>query len=77
MAPGQENGRLVVVMDGENPSREPPPRVRFGPRDTQTLPAEWAEIMLAELCQRNRKLFGDLLSMAAIDGRNGANGSRG
>lgn len=62
-------------MDGEN-SPEPAPRVRFGPRDTQEISVEWAEIMLSLLCQRNRKLFGDLLSTAAIDGRDGANGRR-
>lgn len=62
-------------MDGENPP-ETPVRVRFGPRDTQTMPLEWSEIMLTELSQRNRKLFGDLLTMAAIDGRNGSNGHR-
>ncbi len=61
-------------MDGQEPRAQEPGRVRFGPRPTQTMPSEWAEIMLTELCQRNRKLFGELLSGAAIDGRNGSNG---
>jgi len=48
-----------------------PPRIRFGPRPTQDLPAEIASDILWMLCERNRKLFGDLLQAAMIEGRNG------
>ncbi len=62
-------------MDGEMNGQEPP-RVRFGPRPTQTMPLEWAEIMLTHLCERNRKLFGDLLAASAVEGRAALNGDR-
>ena len=57
-------------MDGETGGQEPP-RVRFGPRPNQTMPLEWAEIMLTQLCERDRKRFGDLLASAAVEGRDG------
>ena len=66
-------------MDGEQNGQEPiqePPRVRFGPRPTQTMPLEWAEIMLTQLCERDRKRFGDLLASAAVEGRAALNGER-
>ncbi len=62
-------------MDGESFTQEPP-RVRFGPRPTQVVPIEVADVILTALCQRNRKMFGDLLQMAMIEGRDALNGER-
>jgi hypothetical protein len=48
------------------------PRVRFGPRPTQTMPLDWAEFMLSEMRaaqESNRKPepFGVLLARAALE----------
>ena len=42
-------------------------RVKFGPRETQDMPIEWAEHMLAELAVKHQAIFSKLLSMAALD----------
>ena len=62
-------------MDGETGGQEAP-RVRFGPRPSQTMPLEWAEAMLMQLCERDRKRFGDLLASAAVEGLDALNRER-
>ena len=48
------------------------PRVRFGPRPTQTMPLDWAEFMLSEMraaqeTGRKPEPFGVLLARAAME----------
>ena len=38
--------------------------VKFGPRDTEEMPLQWAEKMLTELKRVNPALFGRLAQMA-------------
>lgn len=56
-------------MDGNQDNGAQPqpaqPRVRFGKRDTQTVPLEWAEMMLTKLATDNPATFGKLLVAAA------------
>jgi hypothetical protein len=40
-------------------------RVKFGPKPHQTVPHEWAELMLTDLFMRYRKVFGAVLSNAS------------
>lgn len=35
--------------------------IKFGPGETEEVPADWASTMLTLLKQKNPKLFGDLL----------------
>jgi hypothetical protein len=46
-----------------------PVRVRFGPGKTQTMPQEWAEIMLTNWRERDPKRFGDALAAAAMEAK--------
>lgn len=39
--------------------------VKFGPKETQEIPLEWAELMLSELFRSNAPTFGRLLQAAA------------
>lgn len=41
-------------------------RVRFGQRDSQSVPLEWAETMLTELATSDPHRFGKLLQLAAV-----------
>jgi len=67
-------------MDHDHGAGPPPPApdrprlapIRYGPRDTQVLHPDIASDMLWLLCQRNRKLFAELLSQAMIEGKDGA-----
>jgi hypothetical protein len=43
--------------------------VKFGPRPTQEMPIEWAELMLARLAEGHGNLFGKLLSEAAFSAK--------
>jgi hypothetical protein len=43
--------------------------VKFGPRDTQEMPIEWAERMLTELAAKHQAQFGRLLTEAATGGK--------
>ena len=40
------------------------PRVKFGPRDNQTMPLSWAEKMLQIMFEKQRRAFGNLLREA-------------
>ena len=55
-------------MSEQTPDSRPEVRVRFGPRDTQTMPLQWAERILQGMCatERGRKDFGDRLAAAAL-----------
>ena len=44
------------------------PRVRFGSAPNQSVPAEWADLMLSRLARLQPRLFGRLLQEAALDG---------
>jgi len=44
-------------------------RVRFGPGNTQTIPLEWAELILSAWRERSPKQFGDALAQAALEAR--------
>jgi hypothetical protein len=46
-----------------------PLRVRFGPGQTQTMPLEWAETMLAAWRETRAKQFGEALARAALEER--------
>lgn len=57
---------------GPPPGGKPAPaRIRFGPGDTQTMPAEWAELMLTRWRADNAQQFGKMLAWAATEGANG------
>lgn len=43
--------------------------VKFGPRDTQEMPLEWAEKMLTALKEKHAAQFGKLLAEAATADR--------
>lgn len=43
-----------------------PVRVRFGPRESQTMPLDWAEHILTELARDPAK-FGKFLTAAALE----------
>lgn len=55
----------VAEPDTKNGSDGRKTRVRFGPKPHQTVPHEWAERMLTQLFQTNRKAFGVVLQHAA------------
>jgi hypothetical protein len=55
---------LTAAANGHHQAE---PRVRFGPGRTQTVPLEWAAIMLTLLKAQNPGLFGKLLSQAASE----------
>jgi hypothetical protein len=54
------------ALNGQAPE---PPRVRFGPGKTQTMPAEWAEAMLTAWREKDPKRFGDALAQAAMEAK--------
>jgi hypothetical protein len=47
-----------------------PVRVKFGPRDDDSVPLSWAETMLKELLRRRAPLFRALLGDAATGADN-------
>lgn len=49
-----------------SPAPEGPPRISFGPLETDTMPIVWAQEMLTELKNVNPKLFGKLLQRAIL-----------
>ena len=46
-----------------------PAYVRFGPRDNQVMPLEWAEQILTSMAAKHRAQFGKLLQEAALGER--------
>ncbi len=58
-------------MDGQTAEE---PRVRFGDRPSQTMPAEWAEVMLKAFAAEHPLQFGKLLARAALGDSNGHRG---
>jgi hypothetical protein len=42
------------------------PRLRFGDLEHQTIPFEWAELMLAELFRTKKQVFGTALRSVAL-----------
>ena len=63
----------MPVTDDSWDAKTEPVYVRFGPRDNQVMPLEWAEEILTELASGHRAQFGRLLQHAALgdepDGR--------
>ena len=55
-------------LNGHTPPADPP-RVRFGPGATQTIPLEWAEAILTAWREKSPKQFGDALAAAALEAR--------
>lgn len=58
------------------PAPAPETRIRFGPRPHQVVVPEVASDMLTRLCERNRKVFGDLLQLAMLGDSDSPNGHR-
>jgi hypothetical protein len=46
-----------------------PVYVRFGPRDNQVMPLDWAEQILTNMAAKHRAQFGRLLQEAALGER--------
>jgi hypothetical protein len=51
-----------------------PTRVKFGPGKTQEVPVQWAEFILSHMYETQKaggkpKSFGDLLQLAAMEGK--------
>jgi hypothetical protein len=42
------------------------PRLRFGDLEHQTIPFEWAELMLSELFRTKKQVFGQALRAVAL-----------
>ena len=65
-----------------DPRPEPVVRVRFGPRPSQEMPAEWAEKGLCWLYEHRRQAFADMMLHVMDTGfltrntRSESNGSR-
>jgi hypothetical protein len=66
-------------MDDETPVLAPP-RMRFGPQDTQELPFDWAEKGMCWLYKERRAVFADMMLHVMDTGlvakRTRANGQR-
>jgi hypothetical protein len=54
-------------LNGQAPAG--PPRVRFGPGRTQTMPLEWAEAIPTAWREKSPKQFGDALAQAAMEAK--------
>ena len=54
------------MSDTDQATPAPEARVKFGPRPSQHMPAEWAEHMLTELAATKPAVFGTLLKAAAL-----------
>jgi hypothetical protein len=74
---------MTEVNDGQAPATAQLPRVRFGPADTQEIPAEWAERGLCWLYEHRRQVFADMMLAVMDTGfqtgnarKNAANGHR-
>lgn len=59
---------MAVSDDAWDKSNEPV-YVRFGPRDNQVMPLEWAELILTQMASKHRAQFGRLLQEAALGER--------
>lgn len=53
-------------MDETSYPNDRPVMIRFGPRPTQEIRAEWAESVLTQLAAKHPRLFGDYLREAAL-----------
>lgn len=49
----------------ENGTKERAKRVKFGTKPHQTVPHEWAELMLSRLFVKHKRAFGDCLRHAS------------
>jgi hypothetical protein len=57
----------LAALTAQNGQQPDPPRVRFGPGRTQTMPLEWAETMLTAWREKSPRQFGDALAQAAME----------
>ena len=72
-----------TTNDLDRAAAQAPPRVRFGPADTQEIPYEWAEKGLCWLYEHRRQTFADMMLAVMDTGyqtgnarKNAANGNR-